>query len=67
MTGELTIAEAHRNTVLTKVLAVYSTILTTLLAAFTLAGFAAAKVQQTLTRSMCIASMFVSPTARYAW
>ena len=46
VTGELTIAEAHRNTMITKVLAVYSTVLTTLLAAFTRAGSAAAKVQR---------------------
>ena len=52
---------------LTKVLAVYSTVLTTLLAAFTLAGSAAAKRFNALTRSTCIASMSLSLTARYAW
>ena len=48
MDGQLTTAEIHRNTMLTKILAVYSTVLTTLLAAFTLAGSpaAAAKVQR---------------------
>ena len=38
--------EAPRGNALTKILAVYSAVLTTLLAAFTLAGSAAAKVQR---------------------
>ena len=55
---------------LTKILVVYSTVVTTLLAAFTLAGSAAREVKTEFngsTRSTSIASMFVSLTAPCAW
>src|SRR5215510_3366912 len=44
--GKRTTAEARGAAMLTKILVVYSAVVTTLLAAFTLAGAAAAKVQR---------------------
>jgi hypothetical protein len=44
--GELTTAESEKTLMLTKIMVGYSTVVTTLLAAFTLAGSAAVKVQR---------------------